>query len=131
MKYAWPSSIANTREPRDEAKPLMQVTRGLGGVFAIGLFLVATKVHAEYRVFQLAVTDGKTGQSRVVVSTLDNYQYPQYHHLNSADTITIQASWMCWQRSDGFKAPCPNPRPQGPSAPGPTQPSAKSASAAR
>jgi hypothetical protein len=101
------------------------------GFFLFAAFLMASgfvPAHAEYRVFQLTITDGKTGQSRVVLSTLDHIQYPQYHAVNTTDTIAIQATWRCWGRSDWFKGYCPNPnRPSSVS----TQPTASSATASR
>jgi hypothetical protein len=46
----------------------------------------------------------------MVLTTLDDIQYPGYHPLNADETIAIQDTWRCWERSDGFKDICPNPR---------------------
>lgn len=77
---------------------------------------------AEYRVFQLAIQDTVTGQTRVVTSTLDDIQYPEYNPIKKTETIAINDTWMCWKRSDHSQDPaqkyCPNPR--GPASAGST-----------
>lgn len=92
----------------------------------LALFLVfsfiTVNVKAEYRVFELNI-ENENGQSRTVLSTLDDIQYPSYHHLRKGEKVTIQDSWMCWKRSDHSQDPaqryCPNPRDPA-SVPGPT-----------
>jgi hypothetical protein len=64
---------------------------------------------AETRIYELLITDTDNGKSRVVISTLDNYQYPGYHHVKPSETVAIQDSWMCWKRSDYYQLPCPRP----------------------
>jgi hypothetical protein len=72
-------------------------------------FFISVHVKAEYRAFELAITNVETQQSRKVTTVFDHLQYPQYNYVASNEVVTIQASWMCWQRSDYFRAICPNP----------------------
>jgi hypothetical protein len=88
--------------------------------------------HAEYRVFQLSIQDQKTGTERVVMSNLDNLQYPGYYYVKPTETVTIKDTWMCWRRSDRSQDPeqkyCTNPKSLAPLAPKvSTGPSANSA----
>lgn len=72
---------------------------------------------AEYRVFRLVISNIDTGQSRTVMSTLDDIQYPMYHHMASNESIAIEASWMCWRRSDHLRPLCAQPSLSAPIAP--------------
>ncbi len=65
---------------------------------------------AEYRVYELVITDTTTGKSRTVASTLDNLQYRDYYPVKLAETVEIQDTWMCWPRTDYYKRLCPNPK---------------------
>jgi hypothetical protein len=65
--------------------------------------------HAEYRVYQLKISNG-TG-AREVLSTLDDLQYPEYYPLRSGESINYLDSWMCYRRSDYFASYCPKPTP--------------------
>jgi hypothetical protein len=81
---------------------------------SLSLGLIPAISDAELRVFRLAITNAKTGQSRSVMSNLDNIQYPGYHHVKPDETVTIQETWMCRKRSDVSQDPtqkyCANPR---------------------
>ncbi len=70
----------------------------------------SVNARAEYRAYELAVVHEGTGNARTVVSTLDDLQYPSYHPLNPGERVVIRATWMCWARSDHFKAICPDPK---------------------
>jgi len=78
------------------------------------LTLLALPALAEYRVFELVITNTTSGQSRKVKSTLDDIQYPTYHPVRKDETIAIEDTWMCWNRSDISQDPsqrfCPNPK---------------------
>ena len=65
---------------------------------------------AEYRVFELAITETATNTTRTVISTLDDIQYPGYFPLKANETISIQDTWMCWGRHGKHVKHCPNPR---------------------
>jgi hypothetical protein len=69
----------------------------------------AREARAETRIYELLITDTENGKTRVVTSTLDNYQYPGYHHVKPTETVEIQDSWMCWKRSDHYQRFCPRP----------------------
>lgn len=71
--------------------------------------LISEGAWAEYRVFDLEITNTETGQTRNVLSTLDDIQYPGYYPLRAQETIRISDTWMCWKRSDHFQRYCPNP----------------------
>jgi hypothetical protein len=66
---------------------------------------------AEYRAYSLVITNIQTSSARLVISTLDDIQYPGYYPLRRYETISIQSTWMCWGRTGDFKPICPNPRP--------------------
>lgn len=72
--------------------------------------LTLPKAHAEYRAFELAITNTETSQQRLVLSTLDHLQYPEYYPISQKETIAISATWMCWGPTDNFKRICPNPK---------------------
>lgn len=62
--------------------------------------------HAEYRAFELVITDA-AGKEKVVISTLDPEQYKGYHPLNAGETITYRATWMCRGNTSGRQKVCP------------------------
>lgn len=73
--------------------------------------------HAEYRVHLLEIRDVDTGASRQVASTLDHFQYPEYHPVRKREVILLQDHWMCYGRTDGHKPLCPRPDPVAPAEP--------------
>ena len=77
---------------------------------AVFLFLfIFQNIHAEYRAFELTITNSTTNQSRVVQTTLDHIQYPMYFHLQKDDRIQIASTWMCRNRTDQFMPICEKP----------------------
>ena len=79
-------------------------------VLFAALLLTNTSARAEYRAFRLVITDPLNGSSRSVVTTLDPLQYGQYHYLKSTERAQIEATWMCRDRSENFKAICSAPK---------------------
>lgn len=77
-------------------------------VFAALATLPSFHAKAEYRAYELLITHEPTGRTRTVISTLDDIQYRDYHHLLAGETVSIRATWMCWRRSDHFTPICPN-----------------------
>ena len=65
--------------------------------------------HAEYRAFLLEIVDPDDQVIRTVSTTLDHFQYPVYHPLNSNERIRMVKSWMCWERSDHYSPLCEPP----------------------
>jgi hypothetical protein len=90
------------------------------------ILLFPALAFAEYRAFELSITNANSGKTRTVLSTLDQYQYPAYHHLANGDTISYVNSWMCYGRTSGFQAICPSTGAafpgQNPVTPNPTDP---------
>lgn len=73
------------------------------------LMLFLQTVSAEHRVYQLEITNTKTGKKRQVLSTMEPSQYIGYHHLGWYETIVILDHWMCWERHQRFKKLCTRP----------------------
>jgi len=65
---------------------------------------------AEYRAYQLLISNGEAGKSKVVVSTFDQIQYREYYPVDPGDLVEYQNSWMCNGRTDKFTAICANPQ---------------------
>jgi hypothetical protein len=76
------------------------------------LLFWASIARAEYRVFELEITDSTNGAARSVTTTLDDFQYRFYNPIKPTEAITIKATWMCYLRSDYFKNFCPKPLPK-------------------
>ena len=63
---------------------------------------------AEYRAFELVITNTVTGTERVVLASLDPDQYRGYHALDPHEKITYRDTWMC-KGNTGDKPICPKP----------------------
>jgi hypothetical protein len=72
----------------------------------------STAARAEYRAFELVLTDPTTGQEKVVVSTLDPWQYVIYHPVGPQVQVIYRSTWMCRGNTSNFKPICPNPKAQ-------------------
>lgn len=81
----------------------------LRSLIATAILITGNLSWAEYRAFELKISNTQTGKTRTVRSVLDQGQYPQYYYLSSAEIIEYQDSWMCYERSDNFKPICANP----------------------
>jgi len=64
---------------------------------------------AEYRVYQLKITDTQTQKSREVLTTMMPQGYIVYYPIRSTEMVEIVDHWMCWKRSDGYQKPCTRP----------------------
>ena len=73
------------------------------------LFLSPAFLFAEYRVFELTITNTKTKKSRKVHSQLDAIQYRDYHHLQSWEKLKMTDTWMCWKRHKAYVPLCKRP----------------------
>ncbi len=60
----------------------------------LSLFLFVA-AQAEYRAFELVITNNVTGHERIVLSSLDPDQYRGYHPLDANETINYRDTWMC------------------------------------
>jgi hypothetical protein len=91
-------------------------TLAIGGC----LFLNVISSQAEYRVYQLEITNSESGVSRTLQSTLGPLQYSGYHPLAANEVISYLDSWMCYGNSSHFQPLCPKPEDQE-KVPGPEQ----------
>ncbi len=67
--------------------------------------------YAEYRVFELEITDQKTGSVRKVKGTLDDIQYRGYYPVAETEEIKIADTWVCHKnRTENYRTFCPSPR---------------------
>jgi hypothetical protein len=73
------------------------------------LILLAAQAKAEYRAFELVITDPTSGQERVVISTLDPNQYRRYYPIKPQEKITYRQTWRCRGNTSGYQAVCPKP----------------------
>jgi hypothetical protein len=78
-------------------------------IFFFMLVFWSFGAEAEYRVYQLKLTDTQTNKSHEFLSTLMPKQYIFYYPITAFQTLQIVDHWMCWQRSDGFKKLCTRP----------------------
>jgi len=98
-----------------ESDPCFKITSGLRSrasaylAFPLLAVLCPIAAFAEYRVYELAITNADTGQTRTVITTLDDRQYGGYHPLHLTESVKIEATWMCWGRHGESKPPCPRP----------------------
>ena len=74
----------------------------------IQLFLI--NAHGEYRVYKLGVKyDEKQKAETEVLTTLDDLQYVTYFKITPTQSTRIIDHWMCYGRTDEFRAYCPAP----------------------
>jgi hypothetical protein len=92
-------------------------------IFAF-IFLLPLSVRAEYRAFELVITDSTSGQERVVISSLDPLQYRHYQPVRAFEKIVYRDTWMCRGNTSNFKPVCakPEPRVQRPAPPAVAKP---------
>ncbi len=73
------------------------------------LFLFSQLTAAEYRAFELVITDKGSGKERVVISTLDPGQYRGYYPVAYSENVTYRGTWRCKGNTSNFKPVCPKP----------------------
>jgi hypothetical protein len=73
------------------------------------LILWNFSVQAEYRAFELVISDTDSGKERVVISTLDPFQWVGYHPLAKSEGITYRSTWRCRGNTSHFAPICPKP----------------------
>lgn len=78
-------------------------------IVILGVSLGASSAHAELRAFRLKIVDSSTGTERFVTTRLDHIQYPMYNHLRQTEVVSIDRTWMCYDRSDYAGALCTAP----------------------
>lgn len=71
-------------------------------------FLISITAGAEYRAFELVISNSATGQERVEISTLDPLQYRVYYPVGLDDKVTYRSTWRC-RGNTSNKPICPRP----------------------
>lgn len=64
---------------------------------------------ADYRVFELVITNQETKSERIVISSLDPLQYSGYYDLGAGEIVMYRDTWMCWGDSSYHKKYCEKP----------------------
>lgn len=72
-------------------------------------FIIVPRAFAEYRAFRLKITNTNTGQERLVMSTMDHLQYPDYFPVHAGETVQYVESWKCKGNTSGYKPICAPP----------------------
>ena len=83
----------------------------LAAVFSFLIF-VPLSAQAEYRAYLLKIESTSSKSVRLVESTLDNIQYPEYYSVLATEKITLDDTWMCYLNSSQFEEICPRPSRQ-------------------
>jgi hypothetical protein len=69
---------------------------------------MATSLSAEYRVYLLNLQLLKD-KNKMIISTLDNIQFPGWYRGIRVEKIDLLDSWVCFGDTSGFKPPCDKP----------------------
>ncbi|OFZ30199.1 MAG: hypothetical protein A2622_10155 [Bdellovibrionales bacterium RIFCSPHIGHO2_01_FULL_40_29] len=78
-------------------------------VFATILMLITNSAGAEYRVFQIQITDSKTQNVRQVQSTLDPEQFQMVYPIGINEYVTYVQTWRCQGNTNHHKPYCQSP----------------------
>lgn len=75
------------------------------------LVLVGVNSRAEYRAFELKISKKEDPtQFRLVISTLDPFQYAGYYIVREDELVQYTRTWMCRGRTSELPI-CPDPNP--------------------
>lgn len=74
---------------------------------SFGLWSMVAK--AEYRAFNLQISDAQKKPVRSISSNLDPDQYRDFYLLHPGESITYTETWMCPGRTSDFKPTCKSP----------------------
>jgi len=77
------------------------------GLLAQGV--LSLEARAEYRAFNLTITNSNTGAQRKVLINLDPIQYRETHGVLPEEVIEIESTWMCYGDTSN-KPTCPDPK---------------------
>lgn len=77
--------------------------------FCVAVVFYGAPAVAEFRVFRLKIVNAETGTDREVISRLDDIQYAGYFLKKRAESISIEQTWMCFERNDYAGTLCPAP----------------------
>ena len=82
-------------------------------IFALlALLLLTFTASAEYRAYQLLITNEESGAERSITSILDDQQYREFYTLKPGETIQLFNTWMCYHNGSYGQPICPNPKNQ-------------------
>jgi hypothetical protein len=73
------------------------------------LFFNLPLARAEYRAFELAISDPTTGTERTELSNLDPVQYVKYHPVKPSTKVVYKSTWMCRGNTSSQQI-CANPK---------------------
>ena len=73
------------------------------------VLLWSTSSLAEYRAYQLVISNEETGEEKRITSTLDHLQYKAFYSLGPNEIIYYERSWMCWGNTSYHKPICKPP----------------------
>lgn len=90
------------------------LSQSLSAIIAITLLVLGSPAKAEFRVFRLKIVNSETGTDREVVSRLDDLQYAGYFPIKRSEAISIEQTWMCFDRNDYAGTLCPAPEQTAP-----------------
>jgi hypothetical protein len=79
-------------------------------LLALSLLFISFRSAAEYRAFELVISDATSGRERVVISTLDPNQYRGYYPISPQEKVAYRTTWMCRGNTSDFRTICPNPK---------------------
>lgn len=86
------------------------------------LLINLTMARAEYRVFELVITNPTTGQERTTKSSLTPAQYRMFYGVSPLEEVKYTATWKCLGNTSFRKPYCPNPKDQGEPTAAPSRP---------
>jgi hypothetical protein len=72
----------------------------LGRFVFIVCFINPVLSRAEFRAFRLKIVNSETGMERIVTTRFDDLQYADYHPIQRSERISIDQTWMCYERND-------------------------------
>ncbi|MCC6276579.1 MAG: hypothetical protein IT289_01545 [Oligoflexia bacterium] len=80
-------------------------------ILGIIVFVSGHGVWAEYRVYQLGIKQKPQDKAeRMVLTTLDHLQYPDYFKIYPKESVRLVDHWMCRGRTDEMTPLCKKPK---------------------
>ncbi|MBK8203438.1 MAG: hypothetical protein IPK68_14280 [Bdellovibrionales bacterium] len=68
----------------------------------------SSRAWGEYRAFELRIYRPDDGTERLIRTSFDHIQYPNYYPLRQGELIELKSSWRCWGNTGNFEPICPN-----------------------
>ncbi len=86
-------------------------------LFALG----SSSGQAEYRAFELVISNSQTGEERVILSMFDPLQYQVFYPVRPDEMVQYRDTWRCRGNTSGHQPICAKPE-RAPASPPQTQP---------